>query len=141
MVLSGNSPGTFESSRAFTKNWYDWYAYKEEDVIIFTRLPIPAGVTKLASLKIDARTSVPPADGLTKMQVRVLDSDDAVVTGVPSHWLHPLAPGSEFLFSGGGVGSDLGGTFEGGKKFEVQIRMRAVSGFGIHLGPMVARFM
>lgn len=141
MVLSGNSPGTFESSRAINRNWYDWYAYSEEDVIIFTRLPIPAGVTKLASLKIDARTSSPQADGVTKMQVRVLDSDDAVVTSIPSHWLHPLAPGSEFLFSGGGIGSDLGGNFEGGKKFEVQIRMRAVSGFGIHLGPMVARFM
>ena len=140
MVLSGNSPGTFESSRFGHENWYDWYAYKEDDVIIFTRLPIPAGVTKLNSIEVLARASSQAAEGLAKFQIRVLDSDDAVVTSVPSHWIRALGPITPFLFSGGGIGSDLGGTFEGGKKFEVQIRMRTMSGHGIHIGKMSARF-
>jgi hypothetical protein len=139
MVLSGHSPGTFESSRRHDQNWYDWYAYKEDDVIIYTRIPVPTGTTKLSSLKMKAHTS-PGGENLSKFKIQVKDTDDGIVNAVVPHWLHPAQMPTDYVFSGGGIGSDLGGTFESGKKLEVAIRMRSVSGHGIHIGPLTARF-
>ena len=141
VCVSGLSPGTFETHREFGHNWYDWYTHaKEEDVLLYASLPAPVGRDRMSQLSVMAYADFANS-GEARFQVQVRDTDGVVVGSVPKQWYTPAEEKPEmFVFSGGGIGSDLGGTFEGGKFFDVLIRMRSASGVGIHVGPLAARF-
>lgn len=141
MCVSGLSPGTFETHRQYGNNWYDWYTHaKEEDVLVYASLQVPEGRDKISNLSIMAYSD-DGNEGEAKFQIQVRDTDGVVLGAIPKEWYSPSVESPEtFVFSGGGIGSNLGGVFESGEYFDVLIRMRSASGIGVHVGPMYARF-
>lgn len=136
LCVSGLSPGTFETSRFSGQNWYDWYAFKEDDVLVYSRVKVPNGANNLHGFDVDAYVSQ-NGRGLAKLQVAVYDTDGVRLSSVTQNWLEPDNVPNTFRFSGGGIGSNLGGTFEQNEEFDLEFRLRSSSGMGIHLGRFV----
>lgn len=141
VCISGLSPGTFEAHRQYNHNWYDWYTHaKEEDVLVYASLQVPEGRSKISDLKLMAYSDEGNA-GEARIQVLMRDTDGVIVGALPKEWYTPAEEEPEmFVFSGGGIGSSLGGVFNPGEFFDVMVRMRSSSGIGVHIGPMSARF-
>lgn len=133
LCVSGLSPGTFETSRFSGQNWYDWYSYKEDDVLVYSRVKVPAGVSHLHYFEVDAYVSQFGKD-LAKLRVSVYDTDGIKLSSISQEWLEPDDVPQTIRFSGGGIGSSLGGRFVENEEFDIEFRMRSSSGIGMHLG-------
>lgn len=133
LCISGLSPGTFETSRFSGQNWYDWYSYKEDDVLVYSRVKVPAGVDKMHFFEVDTYVSQ-FGNNLAKLRVSIYDTDGIKLSSISQAWLDPNDAPQTIRFSGGGIGSNLGGRFVENEEFDIEFRMRSASGIGIHLG-------